>query len=116
MAEAARTLGADRLTAFLRVTIPVSMPGIMAALGLTFMMSFTDFIKTLFTKGPGFETLPILIWDRARRPGLTEYTNQTAIAALASVLILISVSIALAYTLYEARRIKAQGVSPGPVQ
>ncbi|NOZ30345.1 MAG: ABC transporter permease [Crenarchaeota archaeon] len=109
LAVAARTLGADRFTAFLKVTIPVSMPGIIAALGLTFMMSFTDFIKTLFTKGPGFDTLPILVWNRARRPGLTPYTSQPAIAALATTLILISIAIALAYTLYEVRRSEKQG-------
>ena len=104
LAQAARTLGASRLTAFLRVTLPLAMPGIVAALALTFMMSFTDFIKTLFTKGPGFETITILIWNRARRPGLTEYSSQTALAALSSILIIGSLAIAVAYTLYDIRR------------
>ncbi|MCE4600838.1 MAG: ABC transporter permease [Desulfurococcales archaeon] len=106
LATAARTLGADKLTAFLKVTIPVSMPGIIAALGLAFMMSFTDFTKTLFTKGPGFETLPILVWNRARRPGLNDYSSQPAIAALATILVVLSISVALAYTLCELKRSK----------
>ncbi|MEB3764863.1 MAG: ABC transporter permease [Desulfurococcales archaeon] len=100
LADAARTLGADPRTAFLKVVVPLAMPGILVALGLTFMMSFTDFIKTLFTKGPGFETLPILIWNRARRPGLNPYSSQSAIAALSTLLVVISLVIAIMYNLY----------------
>jgi spermidine/putrescine transport system permease protein len=104
LAAAARTLGAGPLEAFLRVAVPVSMPGIVAALGLTFMMSFTDFTKTLFTKGPGFITLPLLVWNRARRPGLTPYTSQPAIAALATVLVALSLTTAFLFTLYHTKR------------
>ncbi|MCE4599839.1 MAG: ABC transporter permease [Desulfurococcales archaeon] len=103
--EAARTLGAGPLTVFTKIILPLSMPGIIAALMLTFMLSFTDFIKTLFTTGPGFQTLPLLIWNRARRPGLTEYSSQNALNALASILIALSLSIALAYTAYMVKRL-----------
>ncbi|MEB3852078.1 MAG: ABC transporter permease [Desulfurococcales archaeon] len=109
LAMAARTLGAGPLEAFLRVAVPVSMPGIVAALALTFMMSFTDFTKTLFTKGPGFVTLPILIWNRARRPGLSPYTSQPAIAALSTVLVAMSIAVAFTFTLYQARRQPGRG-------
>ena len=98
LAEAARTLGASPFQAFARITLPVAMPGIVAALALTFMMSFTDFIKTLFTTGPGFETLPLLVWNRARRPGLSPYTSQPALAALATVLIASSLLVAFLVT------------------
>ncbi len=108
--QAARTLGAGKLTAFTRVTLPLLMPGIFAALALTFMMSFTDFIKTLFTTGPGFQTLPLLIWNRARRPGLTDYSSQSALAALATVIVLASLLVATAFTLYEIRRSRRETV------
>ncbi len=100
LAEAARTLGATPLQAFARITLPVALPGIVAAVALTFMMSFTDFTKTLFTTGPGFETLPLLVWNRARRPGLNPYTSHTALAALATVLITASLIVAAVVTWY----------------
>jgi spermidine/putrescine transport system permease protein len=101
---AARTLGAGRSFIWRKVVIPLSMPGIVAALMLTFMLSFTDFIKTLFTKGPGFETLPVLIWNRARRPGLTEFSSQNALNALTTLMVLVSVSIAAVYMTVVLRR------------
>ncbi|MCE4613001.1 MAG: ABC transporter permease [Desulfurococcales archaeon] len=104
LVAAARTLGASRFYIWRRVIIPLSMPGIVASLMLTFMLSFTNFIKTLFTKGPGFETLPILIWNRARRPGLTELSSQNALNALTTLLVLVSISIATVYTVIVLRR------------
>ncbi len=103
--DAARTLGASPLSVFMKIVLPLSMPGIIAALMLTFMLSFTDFIKTLFTTGPGFQTLPLLVWNRARRPGLTEYSSQNALNALASILIALSLAIALLYTAYMVKRL-----------
>ena len=104
LVAAARTLGATGSYVWRRVIIPLSMPGIVASLMITFMLSFTDFIKTLFTKGPGFETLPILIWNRARRPGLTEFSSQNALNALTTLLVLASISIAAVYTVIVLRR------------
>ncbi len=115
LADAARTLGADKKTAFIKVILPTAMPGIIAALALTFMMSFTDFIKTLFTKGPGFETLPILIWNRARRPGLNPFTSQPAIAAIATVLVVTSILVAVAYNLYVLRTERRSSKDLGPI-
>ncbi len=91
------------------------MPGIIAALALTFMMSFTDFIKTLYTKGTGFETLPILIWNRARRPGLNPFTSQPAIAAIATVLVVTSILVAVAYNLYVLITERRSSKDLGPI-
>jgi spermidine/putrescine transport system permease protein len=105
--EAARTLGATPAQALLRVTLPLAAPGIASAAMLTFLLSFTDFIKTLFTTGPGFETLPLLIWNRARRPGLSEYSSYSYLSAIAVILIASSLLVAVLYTLYvwaQARR------------
>ncbi|MCE4604482.1 MAG: ABC transporter permease subunit [Aeropyrum sp.] len=97
--EAARTLGASPVRAFVSVTLPLALPAILAAASLAFLLSFTDFIKTLFTRGPGLETIPILVWNRARRPGLTEYSSFSYLSAIASILILISFIVSLAYVL-----------------
>ena len=89
---AARTLGAGRLEAKIKVTLPAMAPSIAAAAAITFLMSFTDFTKTLFTAGPGFKTLTILLWNRARRPGLNPLTSQPYLAAITSVMIGVSLA------------------------
>ncbi|MES1259939.1 MAG: ABC transporter permease, partial [Gemmatimonadota bacterium] len=60
--DAALTLGADEFTAFRRVTVPLLMPGIVAAALLAFTLSFDDFVITFFTAGPGTSTLPLVIY------------------------------------------------------
>ena len=105
--NAARTLGAGRLEVFKNIILPLAMPGIVAALAITFLLSFTNFIKTLFTTGPGFYTLPILIWNRARRPGISEFASQNALNALATLVTLVALSIAVAYTIYMVKRVRS---------
>lgn len=67
--EAARTLGADEIQTFFKITLPILMPGIIAAALLVFTLSFDDFIKTSFTRGVGFQTLPLVIYSSAKRGG-----------------------------------------------
>jgi len=73
--EAARTLGADEIQTFFRITLPILMPGIIAAALLVFTLSFDDFIKTSFTRGVGFQTLPLVIYSSAKRGGVSPGLN-----------------------------------------
>lgn len=57
--EAAMNLGASPLTTFVRVTLPVIRPGVVAAAIFSFIASFTDLEMTLFLIGPGRTTLQI---------------------------------------------------------
>jgi putative spermidine/putrescine transport system permease protein len=59
--EAALNLGATPLTAFLKVTLPVIKPGIVAAALFSFIISFGNLEMTLFLVAPGQTTLPIAI-------------------------------------------------------
>jgi spermidine/putrescine transport system permease protein len=93
----ARTLGASRISAFLRITLPLLAPAIASGLAIAFLMSFTDFVKTLFTSGPGFETLTLLIWNRARRPGLNPFTSQPYLAAITTILVVINLLVLVLY-------------------
>lgn len=61
--EAAMNLGADEFTAFLKVTLPNIMPGLISAALLAFTFSFDELIVTLFLKGQGIETLPVVMWS-----------------------------------------------------
>jgi putative spermidine/putrescine transport system permease protein len=59
--EAAMNLGATPLTTFLRITLPMIRPGVVAAAIFSFIASFTDLEMTLFLIGPGRSTLQIAL-------------------------------------------------------
>lgn len=59
--EAAYDLGADRKTAFLRVTFPLSLPGVVAGSLLTFIPCMGDFLTAELMGGPRFYLLGNLI-------------------------------------------------------
>ncbi|MEZ0290007.1 MAG: ABC transporter permease [Sulfolobales archaeon] len=96
--ETAKILGATDRVILLRVIMPLSYPAIISAFLLTFAMSFDDLIKTLFTSGPGFKTLPIVIWSMVGRGGITPEIN-----AVNSLILLISLSTAIILS-YSMRR------------
>ncbi|MBL9139972.1 MAG: ABC transporter permease [Verrucomicrobiales bacterium] len=68
--EAARDLGATPVEAFLKVTLPLLRPGVVAGALLALTLSLDDFAVSFFLSGPGSTTLPVLIYAQARR-GLT---------------------------------------------
>ena len=57
--DAAMDLGADEWTTMWKVTLPLLMPGIVAAALLPFPWSFNDFVITFFVSGVGSSTLPL---------------------------------------------------------
>jgi spermidine/putrescine transport system permease protein len=65
--EAAMDLGANELTTFRRITLPMIMPGVLAGALLAFTLSLDDFVITFFTNGPGSTTLPIYVYGLLRR-------------------------------------------------
>jgi len=50
--EASKDLGVGRMGTFLRVTLPLSVPGILAGFTFTFCLSFGDFISPQLVGGP----------------------------------------------------------------
>jgi ABC-type spermidine/putrescine transport system permease subunit II len=61
--HAAMTLGARRAQAFLLVTVPAILPGLVSAAVIAFLASFDEIIVTLFVSGPHSVTLPKRMWD-----------------------------------------------------
>ena len=80
--EAAMDLGATEWQAFLRVTLPSLVPGIVAAALLALTVSFDDYVITSMVAGVDSETLPMVIYAMARR-GASPVIN--AISALITV-------------------------------
>ena len=65
--EAARDLGATRLQAFRKITMPILFPGILAGGLLAFTLSIDDYVVTFFVKGPGSDTLPTLVYSMIKK-------------------------------------------------
>ncbi|PWR04157.1 ABC transporter permease [Meridianimarinicoccus roseus] len=62
--EAARSLGASRRRAFLRVTLPMSMPGILSGSLLVFALSISSYIVPALMGGFRVGVLPIHIFQQ----------------------------------------------------
>jgi spermidine/putrescine transport system permease protein len=65
--EASRDLGESGWMTFWRVTFPLALPGIVASLLLTFIVSFDDFMIAFFLCGTD-TTLPVYIFGELRFP------------------------------------------------
>jgi spermidine/putrescine transport system permease protein len=63
--NAAMDLGADPITTFLKVTLPLIFPGILAGYMLAFVLSIDDFVITQFVQG-GFKMFPTYVFGVAR--------------------------------------------------
>ena len=61
--EASMDLGADRLTTWRRITIPLLLPAIFSSAVLIFPWSFNDFTTTYFVAGVGTTTLPLYLYS-----------------------------------------------------
>lgn len=60
---AARNLGAGHLTAFVTVTLPLALPGLMASAIFVFLESLDEFTGTFFVGVPQVTTLPLLLYS-----------------------------------------------------
>lgn len=64
--RAARTLGASRLTAIRRVTLPLALPGVISAALFAFLVSFDELMISIFISSPTVSTLPKALWEGIR--------------------------------------------------
>jgi len=98
---AARTLGATPWRAFLTITLPLSLPGVLAATMLGFARSLGEFGATItFASNiPGeTRTLPLAIYTGLQVPGA-----EAAVTRLAIISVLLSVAALLASELLVRR-------------
>jgi len=78
LAEAARNLGGSNARVFLRITLPLIRPGIVAGALCAFLLPFDELVITLFIAGPGNETLPVRVFS------YLQYTSDPMIAAIST--------------------------------
>jgi spermidine/putrescine transport system permease protein len=86
--EASADLGANGLTTFYRVTLPIISPGVMGGAMLAFIISMDDLVITYFISGTDSTTLPVHIYGMLRR-GIKPEIN-----AIAAMMLLFSVMVA----------------------
>jgi spermidine/putrescine transport system permease protein len=86
--EAARDLGAGPFETFRRVTLPLALPGILAAALLVFTLSIDDYVITSFVAGAGATTLPLFIYSMLK-VGVTPEVNAVSTLLLAGTVALI---------------------------
>jgi spermidine/putrescine transport system permease protein len=86
--EAAQDLGANPIQTFLRVTLPLILPGVMAGALLAFTLSFDDFVITFFVSGVGSSTLPLKIYSMVKF-GPSPVINALSTVVLVATMVLI---------------------------
>jgi spermidine/putrescine transport system permease protein len=107
--EAAQDLGANSFQTFVRVTLPLIMPGVLAAALLAFALSIDDFVITNFNAGPTI-TFPLFIWGAAR------VAVPPQINVIAAMIFLVTLT-AMLLTVWQQRRAeKLASVRPDPVE
>ena len=90
-------LGANEWTTFRKVTLPLIMPGILAASLLAFALSVDDFVITYFNAG-ATTTFPLFVWGAAR------VAVPPQINVIGTMIFVVAVSGMLANIVFQSRR------------
>jgi putative spermidine/putrescine transport system permease protein len=102
--DASAGLGASRWRTLLQVTLPLSLPGLVAGCMLVFASSTTAFISQFVIGGNRLVYLPLLIWQQS----LVVYN--WPLASVAALTLLISVGLGVAAIATLGRRSRAYAV------
>ncbi len=97
--QAAVSLGANRLQAFRRVTLPLIAPGVVSGALFAFLTSFDELLIPLFLAGPTSLTLPVRIWNSVT------LSVEPTIAAVSSFLIGVALLVLVAGNLLRQRAV-----------
>ena len=104
--QAARNLGATRLRAFYEVTLPLSLPGILAGSLLVFALSISAYVTPFLMGGTDVLTLPMLIYQQ-----VGSSFNLNFAGALGVVLLAVSLGVVIAYNAALARLAGEKGLA-----
>lgn len=91
LSEAAMDLGCRPYQVFALVTLPNISQALISAWLLTFTLSLDDVVISAFLTGPGYSTMPIVIFSRARL-GLDPRVNAVAALTIAAVSVAVVLS------------------------
>ena len=103
--RAAASLGSNPVNTFMKITLPLIMPGVISGALFAFVTSFDEVIVVLFLAGLENTTIPIQMWV-----GLREQLSPT-ILAVATCLIIMSTLILVSAELLRRRSERLRGIN-----
>ena len=103
--RAAASLGSNPVNTFMKVTLPLIMPGVISGALFAFVTSFDEVVVVLFLAGLENTTIPIQMWV-----GLREQLSPT-IMAVATCLIVMSTLILVSAELLRRRSERLRGIN-----
>ena len=107
LTRAAANMGANPVTTFFKVQMPLILPGVISGGLFAFITSFDEVVVVLFVGSAGQKTLP---WQMFT--GLREQISPT-ILAVATILVVISIALLTTVELLRRRSERLRGMSPG---
>ena len=107
LTRAAANMGANPVTTFFRVQMPLILPGVISGALFAFITSFDEVVVVLFVGSAGQKTLP---WQMFI--GLREQISPT-ILAVATILVVVSICLLTMVELLRRRSERLRGMSPG---
>jgi len=103
--RAAASLGSNPVNTFMKITLPLIMPGVISGALFAFVTSFDEVVVVLFLAGLDNTTIPIQMWV-----GLREQLSPT-IMAVATCLIIMSTLILVTAELLRRRSERLRGIN-----
>jgi len=107
LVRAAASLGAGPVRTFLRVQMPLILPGVISGALFAFVTSFDEVVMVLFIGAHDQQTIPRAMWN-----GIREQISPS-ILAVATVLVVVSIALLTAVELLRRRSERLRGMSPG---
>ncbi|KZM50748.1 ABC transporter permease [Labrenzia sp. OB1] len=107
LVRASASLGANPVTTFFKVQMPLIVPGVVSGALFAFITSFDEVVVVLFLGSAGQKTLP---WQMFT--GLREQISPT-ILAVASLMVAISIILLTVLEMLRRRSERLRGLSPG---
>jgi putative spermidine/putrescine transport system permease protein len=107
LSRASASLGANPTTTFFKVIMPLILPGVISGALFAFITSFDEVVVVLFLAGFDQRTIPRQMWS-----GIREQISPT-ILAVATILVMISISLLTTLELLRRRGERLRGISPG---
>ncbi len=104
--RASQSLGANTITTFRKVVMPLILPGVISGALFAFVTSFDEVVVVLFLAGFEQRTIPRQMWA-----GIREQISPT-ILAVATILITFSVILLATVELLRRRSERLRGVKP----
>ena len=103
--RAAASLGSNPVNTFMKITLPLILPGVISGALFAFVTSFDEVVVVLFLAGLDNTTIPIQMWV-----GLREQLSPT-ILAVATCLIVMSILILVSAELLRRRSERLRGIN-----